>query len=58
MKVKEGQVNVEFCITSTMDRGVIMMEYNLLSVTSHINCIVAHCLINVAYLSACAFIRS
>ena len=29
-----------------------------LSVTSHINCIVARCLINVVYLMACAFIRS
>ena len=29
-----------------------------LSATSHINCIVAHCLINVVYLRICAFIRS
>ena len=29
-----------------------------LSVTSHINCIVAHCLINVIYITACAFNRS
>ena len=29
-----------------------------LSVTSHINCIFAHCLINIVYLMACAFIRS
>ena len=31
---------------------------NYLSVTSHINCIVARCLIKVVYLTACAFIRS
>ena len=30
----------------------------ILSVTIHINCIVASCLINVVYLTACAFIRS
>ena len=29
-----------------------------LSVTSHINCIVARCLINIVYLTVCAFIRS
>ena len=29
-----------------------------LSVTSHINCIAAHCLIGVVYIKACAFIRS
>ena len=29
-----------------------------LSAISRINCIVAHCLINVVYLTACAFIRS
>ena len=31
---------------------------HVLSVTSHINCIVARCLIKVVYLTACAFIRS
>ena len=30
----------------------------ILSVTSHIKCVVACCLINVVYLTACAFIRS
>ena len=30
----------------------------ILSVTTHINCIVARCLINVVYLMACAIIRS
>ena len=30
----------------------------ILSVTSHINCIIARCLIDVFYLMACAFIRS
>ena len=29
------------------------MKYILLSVTSHINCIVARCLLNVVYLTAC-----
>ena len=28
---------------------------DVLSVTSHINCIVAACLINIVYLMACAF---
>ena len=32
-------------------------KFPFLSVTSHINCIAAHCLIKV-YLRACAFIRS
>ena len=31
---------------------------NALLVSSRINCIVERCLINVAYLTACAFIRS
>ena len=31
--------------------------YSYLSVTSYINCIVARCLINVVYLTACAFIQ-
>ena len=30
-----------------------MRLYDSLSVTSHINCIVARCLINVVYLTAC-----
>ena len=33
-------------------------NWTALSVTSHINCTVASCLINVVYLMACAFIRS
>ena len=36
----------------------LLFIYVLLSVTSHINCIVARCLINVVYLRVCAFIRS
>ena len=31
-------------------------HYNNLSVTAHINCIAACCLINMVYLMACAFI--
>ena len=30
-----------------------LLSYVVLSVTSHINCIVARCLINVVYLTAC-----
>ena len=33
-------------------------QHTSLSVTSHINCVVARCLIHVVYLRACAFIRS
>ena len=32
--------------------------YLYLSATSYINCIAARCLINMVYLTACAFIRS
>ena len=33
-------------------------KYFVLSVTSHMNCVAARCLINVVYLTACSFIRS
>ena len=45
----------------TLTRATIAMHINStrweLTFTSHINCIVARCLINVVYLTACAFIR-
>ena len=34
------------------------LRHYILSATSHFNCIVARCLINIAYLTECAFIRS
>ena len=37
---------------------VKQMAKQYLSVTYHINCIAARCLINMVYLTACAFIRS
>ena len=37
---------------------LMISEYLNLSVTSHINCIVARCLINATYLTACVFMRS
>ena len=37
---------------------VLLLFISCLSVTSHINCSVARCLINVIYLTECAFIRS
>ena len=40
-------------LTLIMEKSI-----DLERVTSHINCIVARCLINVVYLTACAFIRS
>ena len=36
----------------------ILTWENVLSVTIHINCSIARCLINLVYLTACAFIRS
>ena len=36
----------------------LMRFYCILSVTSHVNCIVARYLLNVVYLTACAVIRS
>ena len=38
--------------------GLGSVQCSLLSVTSHINCSVKRCLINVVYLTACALIRS
>ena len=35
-----------------------MVRCLYLSVTSHINCSIAFCLINIVYLTLCAFIRS
>ena len=59
-------VGVLFCfavlfITPFMPRWAqpySVEQDEILSVTSHINCIVARCLIKVVYLTTCAFIRS
>ena len=49
----------ESCIFKANDNSMwILTLLNLLSVTSHITCIVARGLINVVYLMACAFIKS
>ena len=38
--------------------AITATEECTLPVTNHTNCRVAHCLINVVYLTACVFIRS
>ena len=47
------------CVSVTFPYAVLgQVWYLILSVTSTITCFVARCLINVVYLTACAFIRS
>ena len=50
-------VNDMIIINNTPAKYISAMIKTIL-VASHINCIVARCLINVVYLTACAFIRS
>ena len=43
------------CVKSAKDSPQFMFWYLVLSVTSHITCIVARCLINIVYLMAYAY---
>ena len=57
---------IRCCLHQLAPNGIFPMLFQsgfegkgtFVSVTSHINCIVACCLINVVHLTACAFIRS